>query len=87
VYVETDGRHVSAISFDGRVLWTRIPVVDVHLKPWPPGGTEPKISYIGGPWIAPPGNVRKGSFIDVRFDSLDFGILNLKSGEFTHLGE
>src|SRR5262249_10957891 len=43
VYAETDGRHVSAINFDGRVLWTRNPFVDAHLKPY--RVAEPKIVY------------------------------------------
>src|SRR4051812_12323564 len=30
-YVESDGRHVSAISPDGKILWSRDPFLDSHL--------------------------------------------------------
>ena len=31
-YVESDGRHVSAISPEGKILWSRDPFLDAHLE-------------------------------------------------------
>src|SRR5690349_22281876 len=45
LYVESDGRHVAAISRDGKLLWNRDPFKDAHL---PFYRTEkPQIVYIG----------------------------------------
>src|SRR5215469_11722295 len=33
-YVESDGRHVAAISRDGKLLWVRDPFKDAHLEPY-----------------------------------------------------
>ena len=44
-YVETDGRHVAAISGKGKLLWSKDPFKDAHL---PFYRTEkPQIVYIG----------------------------------------
>jgi hypothetical protein len=34
LYVETDGRHVSAISRDGKLLWTKDPYKDADIPPY-----------------------------------------------------
>lgn len=66
LYVETDGRHVAAISGDGKLLWNRDPFKDARL---PFYRTEkPQIVYIGPvskserPTEAEPGKPETKSF-------------------------
>ena len=51
LYAETDGKHLSAIDSEGRVLWTRSPFADAHLKPY--RVAEPRIIqvYAPLPWM------------------------------------
>ena len=83
-YAETDGRHLSAIAFDGRILWTRSPFVDAKLEPY--RMAEPKIIRIGAPlpWMI---KGAKGSFVAITFESTQFGLVDVKSGDFTFLGQ
>ena len=86
-YVESDGRHVSAVSFDGRILWTRNPFVDAKLQPY--RFPEPKIVGIGSSQSL---GLRKtpdpkATFIGIEFNSTQFGILNAKNGDFTFMGQ
>src|SRR5689334_19888463 len=46
-YVESDGRHVSAIGLDGKVLWNRDPFEDAGVKPY--RVPKPLIVFIGKP--------------------------------------
>lgn len=83
-YADTDGRHLSAIGFDGKVLWTRSPFVDAHLKPY--RVAEPRIVRIGPPrpWMI---KGAKGSFVAISFESTQFGLVDVKSGDFILLGQ
>jgi hypothetical protein len=86
-YVESDGRHLSAIAFDGRILWTRNPFVDAKLKPY--RSDEPKIVGIGpsqalGLRRSPD---PKATFIGIEFDSTQFGIVDSKNGDFFFMGQ
>lgn len=69
VYAETDGKHVSAIDFDGRVLWTRSPFADARLKPC--RVAEPRIVHVYAPlpWMLD--GAKKGTaFAAIVFDRL-----------------
>ena len=86
-YVECDGRHVSAITFDGQVLWTRNPFVDGKLEPY--RFAEPKIVRIGpskglGPSGWKPDS--KATYIGITFNSTQFGIMNAATGDFADGG-
>jgi hypothetical protein len=83
-YAESDGRHLSAIDFDGRVLWTRNPFVDAHLKPY--RVAEPRIVgiYRPLPWMV---EGQKRSFVAIEFESTQFGVVDVKSGQFFSLGQ
>lgn len=83
-YAETDGQHLSAIAFDGRVLWTRTPFLDAKLEPY--RMANPRIVWIGAPlpWMI---KGAKGSFVAITFESTQFGLVDLKSGDFTFLGQ
>lgn len=84
-YVESDARHVSAISRTGQLLWTRDPFSDAHLKLY--RTKHPQIAHIGpGPkriWVQ--GNSR--DFVYVSFNSSQFGLLRMNDGEFFFGGE
>jgi hypothetical protein len=86
-YVESDGRHVSAIGFDGKVLWTRDPFADAKLEAY--RVADPRIVRIGrsdglGPSAWKPD--AQATYIGITFNSTQFGILNTKTGEFTDGG-
>jgi len=83
-YAESEGRHLSAIDFDGRVLWTRNPFVDAQLKPY--RVAEPRIIsiYPPLPWMVAD---QKRSFIAIQFESTQVGVVDVKSGDFVLLGQ
>jgi hypothetical protein len=87
-YVESDGRHVSAIRFDGNVAWTRDPYVEAHLERAPYRVKHRRIVSIGrtDPAALPEGFDRKKLFVSIAFDSTDFGIIDTATGKFTYLG-
>ncbi len=89
-YVESDGQHVAAINGGGTILWHRDPFVDAGLKPYR-RKERPVISYIGK---ASDNNVeamkaegKKGPFIGLSYNSSQFGLLDVTTGEFTFLGQ
>src|SRR3954452_21042141 len=45
LYLETDGRHIAAISGDGKLLWNRDPFEDSHLSFY--RTEKPQIVYMG----------------------------------------
>ena len=83
-YVESDGRHVSAIRDDGTILWNRNPFDDAGLEPY--RVENPKIACITAPleWMT---KRREGHFISISFDSSQGGIINTENGEFLFLGQ
>ncbi len=85
IYVESDARHVSAISPTGKLLWTRDPFKDAHLQLY--RTKHPQIARIvRGPnviWI--PG--KPHDFVSLVFNSSQFGLLRLSDGEFFIGGE
>lgn len=81
-YVESDGRHVTAINPDGKILWSSDPFADAHLEFY--RTKTPRIVYIGkvsqraeSYWVA------KGKrVIGITFNSSQFGEIDMKTGEF-----
>jgi len=85
LYVETDGRHVAAISPDGKLLWNRDPFKDAHLEPY---RTEtPQIVYLG-PVSKSSHTVGGGpdKFVAITFNSSEFGLLRISTGDFEPRG-
>ena len=76
-YVESDGRHVSAIAADGKLLWHRNPFVDAKLQPY--RFRKPIIVWIGL-------DESRGNSLAISFNSSQFGLLNAKTGEFDYRG-
>ena len=78
LYVETDGRHVAAISHDGKLVWNRDPFTDAHL---PLYRTEkPQIVYVGQASKA-------DGFVAISFNNSQFGLLRISNGDFKFLGQ
>jgi hypothetical protein len=74
-YFESDGRHVTAFTSDGKILWHRNPFVDSHLNPY--RFTKPVFE-----WIRP---AKRG--LEIGFNSSQFGILDEKTGDFEFEGQ
>jgi hypothetical protein len=81
LYVETDGRHVAAISCAGKLLWKRDPFHDAHL---PFYRTEkPQIVYLGPDRAGG----EPGKFVTIAFNSSQFGVMRISDGEFRFRGQ
>jgi hypothetical protein len=87
LYVETDGRHLSAISIDGRLLWTRDPFADAHLEPY--RVEHPRICSIYKPakWMLGPRPEPKRHFVAIGFDSTQAGVVDVSTGDFSFEGQ
>jgi hypothetical protein len=93
-YVESDGRHVTAISPDGTILWSRDPFADSHLEHY--RTDTPRIVLIDEvdksdephQWIVK-AMAQKGisKFVCITFNSSQSGCLDFKTGDFTFLGQ
>lgn len=94
-YVESDGRHVSAVDSSGKLLWVRNPFEDAKLCPYRIG--RPTIHYIAASDISSAeidklrsvnSNVKLGTmFLDLRFNSSQFGLLDEATGDFIFEGQ
>lgn len=85
--IESDGRHVTASSSDGKVLWRKDPFIDAHLEFY--RTTNPQIIYIGKPnkrseeyWLKKDKHV-----IEILYNSSQFGDLDIKTGDFFFGGQ
>jgi hypothetical protein len=91
LYLEGDGRHLAAIASDGTILWIRNPFVDADLCPYrnerpiivsigptARSGHEDKIAKL---WK------RKSHFVEIHFDSSQFGVVDIKNGDFLFAGQ
>lgn len=86
-YVESDGRHVTAINPDGHILWSRDPFADAHLEFY--RTTTPRIIYIDKMDKARGGMLKgkSGKYLAIRFNSSQAGILDVTTGDFTFMGQ
>ena len=90
LYVESDGRHLAAFSPQGDLLWVRNPFEDKHLCPY---RTERPIIFRIVPfpeslharvaWYLK----REGPFVQIEFDSSQFGAIDLPTGDFQPMGQ
>jgi hypothetical protein len=81
IYVESDGRHVAAISASGHILWVRDPFSESGLRPY--RNNFPTISELRT--ISPQtGSSRPHTTsIGVEFDSSQAGTMSIEDGKFT----
>jgi len=87
-YVESDGRHVVAINSDAKILWHRDPFSDAHLEPY--RTDKPQIVFIGKPlqWMMEAMKGKgSGQFILINYNSTQAGVLDMKTGDFTFMGQ
>jgi hypothetical protein len=88
-YVESDGRHVSALDPVGKILWCRDPFGDAGLKPY--RVEKPLIVAIGPPldWMVKgmASRGKNGELILINFNSSQTGVLDASSGDFTFMGQ
>jgi hypothetical protein len=86
LYIETDGRHVAAISVQGKLLWNRDPFKDAHL---PFYRTEkPQIVYIGpASKFHHPADEKPERFVEISFNNSQFGLMRISNGEFLFSGQ
>jgi hypothetical protein len=82
--VEDDGRHVIA-TLNGRdVLWRADPFTAAELKPY--RVARPRITYIGN--LEDEASIPAGkNYAALRFDSTQFGIIDLQTGIFIFQGQ
>jgi hypothetical protein len=85
LYVETDGRHIAAISPQGKLLWRKDPFVEGGLEPY--RHARPVISWVGqaAEWVRASG--KSGHVIGISFDSSQFGVMDVETGKFRFLGQ
>jgi hypothetical protein len=86
LYLETDGRHVAAISSDGKLLWSRDPFKDAHLPFY--RTKKPQIIYIGP--LSKSDHPSEGDpdeFVAITFNNSQFGLLRIMSGDFRFRGQ
>jgi hypothetical protein len=84
IYVETDGRHVAAISPDGKLLWRKDPFVDAKMQPY--RLARPTISSIGPAASILGGSTASGQFA-IHFTSSQMGLMSLATGQFRFMGQ
>jgi len=88
-YLESDGRHISAISPDGKLLWHVDPFVDAGLHPY--RFSTPIIlsfSFPDSKWWGNKNQYGKvEDFIAIGFNSSQFGIMRKSNGTFLFEGQ
>ena len=93
-YVESDGRHLAAIDGVGKLLWVRNPFEDSHLCP--SRNPRPSISSISTVEISAQRaeKMRAGggmdpshTFLEIKFDSSLFGVVDEANGDFQMWGQ
>jgi hypothetical protein len=86
LYVETDGRHVAAISTDGKLLWNRDPFKDAHLQFY--RTDKPQIVYIGpASKYHHPAGEKPEKFVEISFNNSQSGLMRISNGEFHFSGQ
>jgi hypothetical protein len=95
-YVESDGRHVAAISPDGKVHWNRDPMADAHLERYHDPALlsyrvkTPRIVFIGKEPDQHAQRMTKegsGKFVAIAYENSQFGDVDIKTGDFIFGGQ
>jgi hypothetical protein len=89
-YVESDGRHLAALSPLGDLLWVRNPFVDKNLCPY--RLERPIIARIEAITDVHEAELikiwkREGPFLEIYFNSSQFGAVDIKTGDFLFEGQ
>jgi hypothetical protein len=91
-YVESDGRHLAAISSDGKLLWVRNPFEDRHLcpyrTPWPTIiGIEAAVSVNHAAAIRNWGGDISHDLLFVQLSGSLFGVIDRITGDYFPEGQ
>ncbi len=92
-YVESDGRHVAAMDPDGKLLWVRNPFEDQNLCPY--RNARPVIRVLATTEISSEmagviqsrGMNPRHTFLEIKFDSSQFGVIDESTGNFLFEGQ
>ena len=92
-YVQSDGRHVAAMDSAGKLLWVRNPFEDANLCPY--RNARPTISSILAMLTTPAvaasikrqGANPEHAFLEIHFNSSQFGMLDETTGDFFFGGQ
>lgn len=76
-YVESDGRHITAFSSEGTLLWRKNPFEDANLWPY----------RVSKPIIVSVEDFPESNILLIRYNSSQFGSLNKATGKFTFGGQ
>ena len=86
LYVESDGRHLAAISPDGKLLWSRDPFSDAHVPFY--RFKDPKVVTIKAlPSTVDPQEGALDEFVSIFLANSQFGRLRISDGEFRFRGQ
>jgi hypothetical protein len=86
LYVESDGRHLAAISPDGQLLWDRDPFKDAHLPYY--RTQNPRVVYLGPiPRSAAGTGNELSNFVQISLTNSQFGWLRISDGVFEFRGQ
>jgi hypothetical protein len=88
-FLDSDGRHVSAVSPAGKLIWRVDPFEEVRLEPY--RVAHPVLLYFDFPdakwWEHKTQYGKRTEFICVGYNSSQFGILRKSSGQFIFEGQ
>lgn len=97
LYVESDGRHLVAKDSDGRLLWIRTPFEDAGLCPYrTPHPIIYEIDTVdflpdfgerAAPSLKKLGMLSTHKYVQIHFDSSQFGLVDETSGNFFFEGQ
>ncbi len=89
IYVETDGRHLAATDAQGHLLWVRNPWQEAQAfcpyrtaRPVVAGLRIKESTQIDGPVLRSRRGNPKHPFLEVTFDSSQYGLLDESTGDF-----
>jgi len=92
VMVESDRHHVVAVDKHGKLLWSRQPATDGKLPPYSKDRPQPNpaITWMGALTARQNTGLQQtgsGKFVGISFNSRQAGAVDLKTGDFTFLGQ
>ena len=84
LYVESDGRHVAAISSNGKLMWLTDPHEGVPFY----RTEKPQIIYIGPvPKWDPAAKGERDKLAAITFNNSQFGYMRISNGKFEFIGQ
>ena len=85
LYVETDGKHLSAIALTGEILWTKVPHEETGLEAY--RTDNPRIVYIGPADESALRGRSASDYVSISFNNSQALLVNMETGAFELLGQ